>query len=193
MILDGAASGANFAISGNSFNTLSGWLPFGSTPSTGDSYAIFYDTGGLISGTLPSGYVPPFGRNYIQCSVGYADTANTAIRETGIVLSGRNSLRLYGMAVQDFQVPISGGSATTLQVYSYYDQFYTGIKPQLIIINGTGVSVADTTGTMVGASGQWEKIALTFTATGTGQFTARLQSNTSGIGGSCYFDAMSIG
>ena len=41
-------------------------------------------------------------------------------------------------------------------------------------------------------SGIWEQLNLSFTATSAGLVTARLQSNTTGIVGSAYFDGFSV-
>lgn len=191
MITKGIASGANFAVSGNSETILSGWNIFSIIPQSGDKYVLYENTGNL-SGYYSSGYFPPYGDNFIQCAVGCYQRNNSAIKETGIILSGSNSIKLFGPSIQDFQVPVSGGINNTISVWGYFDDYYSGTKPQLIVKDGSGIGIADNTGIMIGNSGQWEQINLSFTPSSNGIITARLQSNCTGIGGSAYFDAFSI-
>jgi len=144
-----------------------------------------------LTGYYPSDYYPPYSREYIQTTVGCYSITDTAIRETGITYSSPNSIKLFGPACQDFQIPLASG-ITTINVRGYYDEFYSGTLPQIILKNGTGIGVADNTGTMVGNSNQWELISLSFTGTSNGILTVRLQSNCTGIGGSAYFDNLTI-
>jgi hypothetical protein len=191
MIYEGVASGANFAISGNSPNTFSGWNTLSVIPASGDKYVVFRNTDNL-TGYCPSGYHPPYSREYIQSTVGCYSVTDTAVRETGVVLSGSNSIKLFGPASHDFKIPVMGNTLNTISVFGRFDEFYLGVKPQIILLNCSGCGVAENTGVMNGISGQWEKLTLSFTPTTNGVITARLQSNTTGIGGSCYFDSFQI-
>lgn len=191
MIVSGVASGANFVVSGNSSNTLSGWNTFAITPVSGDKYVVYSNTGNL-TGYYSSGYIPPYSTNFTQCSAGCFEFNNTAIRETGIVLNGANSIRIFGAGIQDFDLPVTTSVINTVSIWGYYDAYYTGVNPQLIVKNGARCGVSDNTGTMLGNTGQWEKISLSFTPNRNGILTVRLQSNSSGIGGSAYFDTLTV-
>lgn len=189
MIIDGSGAGSNFGISGSNVNTLSGYSSFATVPYSGDRYIIFNNTG-VLTGYYGSGLYPKYGTDYIQCAVGCYERNDTAVKETGIVLSGTNSISFFGPGTQDFQFAISGN--TTISVYSYYDNYYSGVKPQLIIKNGSGIGIPDTTGTLSTNSGVWGAISLDLTPTSIGVVTARLQSNATGVGGSCFFDSFNI-
>ena len=178
-ITSGTASGASFVVLGNSPTGLTGWNPFSITPESGDAYELFWGSGTSASGV-----------DYIHCAAGCYESINSAVKETGTFLSGANSLRLFGPGVQDFKIPVSGSS--TISVNGYFNHLYSGVKPQLIVKDGSGIGVADATGTMTVDSGIWEQLNLSFTATSAGLVTARLQSNTTGIVGSAYFDGFSV-
>ncbi len=189
MITEGTAAGSNFAISGNSPTTLSGWNSLTTIPVSGDKYMIYQNTG-VLSGYYSSGDFPKYGRDFIQTAVGYYSLTNTAIKETGTLLSGANSIKLFGPGIQEFQIPVSG--ASTINVWGYFDDYYSGKKPEMVIKNGSGIGIADNTGIMVGNSGSWEKISLSFTGSKVGVLTLELRNSSTGVGGSSYFDALSI-
>jgi hypothetical protein len=189
MITAGVASGANFGVSGNSANTLSGWNIFAIVPASGDKYQLFQGTG-IFSGYYPSGYLTPYAQEYTHCAQGCYERNNIAQQETGITLSGGNSIRFFGAGVQDFNMPVSG--ATNLSVWSYYDDFYSGTLPQMIIKNGSGIGIADNTGVLNVGSGVWGQISLSVTGTSAGIITVQFRSNATGtIGAQAYFDAFS--
>jgi hypothetical protein len=193
MIYEGVASGSNFVISGNSPNTFSGWNSLSIVPASGDKYVVFQNTGDL-TGYYPSGYFPPYSRDYIQTTVGCYSVTDTARKDTTTTYLGGSSMRLFGPGFQEFNLPVSGsnGLATNLNVYSYFDDFYSGVKPQMLVLNGAPVSVNDATGTVVGNSGQWEQISLTIYPTGAGVVKVRFQSDCTSIGGSAYFDKFTV-
>ncbi len=189
MITSGNASGANFAISGCSANTLSGWNTFAITPTTGNQYVIYQNTG-VLTGYYASGYVPNYGQDFIQCAAGCYERSDTAIKETGIAASGANSIQIFGPGTQDFLIAISG--QTTVSVMGYFDAQYQGPKPQLVLNKGSGIGVADITGQMTVGSGMWEQISLSINSSLPGYINAQLRSNTTGCCGSCYWDSFSI-
>jgi hypothetical protein len=191
MITSGTASGANFVISGNSPTDLTGWAPFGITPISGDTYKVFTNSGTNMSGYVPSGQVPAYGTEFIHCAVGAYEPVNNAIKETGTVLSGSNSIRIFGPGQHDFDIPVSGTS-TTISVFANYNDVYKGNKPQLSIVNAQEVGLSDSTVSMVGVSGQWEKMSITIIPSGLGVVTARIISNATGSCGSVFFDAFGV-
>jgi hypothetical protein len=192
MITSGSGSGAYIFISGHGPQTLTGYTNFSKIPGSGDKYVIYPYTGNTTGvNVISSGFFPMLGRNIVNCSVGAFESYNVGIKETGIVLSGSNSVKLFGSASHEFKIPVSG-IQTTISVYGYYNEFYTGIKPQLIIQGGNYIGVEDTTGTMSGGSGQWEKISVSIIPSGYGILRAKIVSNSSGVGGITYFDAFNI-
>lgn len=182
-ITSGVGTGSSFVVSGNTSNVLTAYSNFIggiSTPVSGDRYALYWGSGTSASGI-----------DYIHTSVGCYQTANTAIRDSGnIALSGINSIKFLGPAYQDFKIPVTGVS-TIVSVWGYYDQNYSGTKPQLAVRDNSYLGISDTTGTMQGLSGQWERMAVTVTPNGNGIINARLISNSTGFG-FCYFDAFDV-
>lgn len=176
-ITSGVASGETFIVSGNSPTVLTGYSSFSITPSSGDAYELSWGSGSSNSGI-----------NYIHTSVGCFSVSNTSIKETGIVLSGINSIKLFGPSSQDFSLPVSG--ATTLSVWSYKDFNYIGINPSMSISNGSGFSISDRSVTGIAGTGVWEQLSLSFTGSSAGYIDVRLQNNSTGTC-SCYFDSFS--
>jgi hypothetical protein len=188
VITSGTASGSQAYISGNSSTVLSGVSTFAITPISGDSYVLYQATGNLSG--LVNGYVPPYGRNVIHSNLGCYEGPNRAYRETGFSYSGQNSIRLTSYNFQDFRVAASG--ATTLNVHGFYDSIYNGPPPSLIINDGAYIGVDDVTGSMSGGANQWETLSLSVTPTIPGILKVRVKSNSTGIGGFCYFDSFSV-
>ncbi len=188
MIYEGVGVGSNFCISGNSSNTLSGWNSFVTIPKSGSKYIIYQATGN-ITGYDPSGYYPPYCRDYIQTTVGCYSVTDTAIQNTGIVLSGSNSLQLFGSSQQDFKIATSG--ATTCNIWTYRDTHYQGTKQTFEILEASGIGIPNKIVTGVASAEMWEQLSLSFTGNAPGVATLRISSLTTGIGSS-YWDAISI-
>lgn len=180
-VTSGVASGESFIISGNSPTVLSGYSTFTTVPVSGDAYEISWGSGNNNSGI-----------NYNHVNVGCFARSDAAKKDVTTYLSGTNSIKLFNRAFQDFNVPVSSGASTTVSVWGYFNDHYSGTKPQLIIKDNPFLQVNAVTGVMVGASGQWEQISANFTPSGKGIVTARVQSNSTGIGGVANFDAFSI-
>ena len=191
MITSGTASGAYLYVSGNTNTVLSGWQTLAIIPASGDRYSIYCGTG-YATGLIPSGETPKFGGNFVNFPVGCYSNINTAIKETGTVLSGVNAIKIFGPGYQDFYIPVNSGVSTSVKVWTYFDDYYSGTKPQLVIKETNYIQIKAVTGTAVGASGAWEQLTTTFTPSGNGIVTARLQSNASGANGSTYWDAFSV-
>lgn len=183
----GQGAGGSFVVSGNSPTTLTGFGPFvgnGSVVVTGNAYSLYWGSGSSASGI-----------DYIHTTVGCYNCQDTALQETGIFLSGNSSVKLVGPSYQDFRIPVTGAS-TVISVWGYYDQFYSGtLKPQLTIWGGEYIGVAPQTGTMIGTSGIWERIALTIVPNNNGMVNARVSCNAdlTGMGiGTTYFDSFDV-
>lgn len=179
-IVSGTASGSYNLITGNTKTTLSG-SAWSVQPDSTSMYWLFRESG--IGTGIYSTNISP----------GCYQTPSCATRESGTIYrTSPNSIKLFGPSYHNFDLAISSGN-TTVSVYGYYDDLYTGIKPQLSIINGGEVKVPDITGTMTGASGQWEQISVNIFPSDKGVVTARIINNSTGnIVGSVFFDDWSV-
>ncbi len=124
-------------------------------------------------------------------AIGAYERSNTWVRETTIVRTGANALAATGPAVQDFDLPVDA-VATTVTVYLRKDSTYAGTAPQLKVVNGTEAGVADATATHTAAADTWQAVALTFTPTGKGIVTVRLQSNDTAGTGRAFSDDLAV-
>lgn len=180
-ISSGAASGQTFIVSGNSNNILTGYSTLSISPTSGDLYSLYWGSGSAASGI-----------DYIHCPAGAMTYYNSAIKDSGNINNSTPfSLKFFGPGHSDFFVPVDS-ALTNLSVRSYFDSFYSGARPYLIVKDGAYISVSDNTGANNGAVNTWNTISLSFTPSGKGVITARLQSNATGIGGSCYFDDLVV-
>ncbi len=182
-IMSGTASGEQYLISGNEARTihLQSGITWTTTPDNTSLYHIYRESG---IGT---------GIHSVGVCVGAYEVVNVGIKETGVVKTGPNSLRIIGQGYHDFDIPVSGGVSNTVGISGYYDDLYTGTLPQLKILNGSEIQVNDNTGTMTAASGTWQGITVSFVPSGNGVVTARLVSNSTGnLIGSAFFDDFSV-
>ena len=170
---------SSFIISGNSATVVSGYTNFDYTPVSGDEYHLYWGSGN--AGSAGSGI------NYIHGAPGCFALGNTATKSTGIYQTSPSAIRLSGPSSQDFYIPVDAVS-TTVSVQSYYDSLYSGTRPQMMVKCGGYIGVSDNTGTNSAGPDFWTGISLNFTPSGKGVVTLRLQSNSTGAGGSAYFD-----
>jgi hypothetical protein len=175
-IISGSGSGSSFVISGNSATIISGFSATSFPPSTGSTYHIYWGSGSAASGI-----------NYIHGAPGCFSRGNTALKSTGIFDTSPSSIRISGPGSHNFYIPVDA-TPTTFSVKSYYDSFYSGIRPQMLIYGAAHLGVSDNTGTNSAAPDFWTGISLTFTPSGKGVVTVLLRSNATGAGGSAYFD-----
>jgi hypothetical protein len=125
--------------------------------------------------------------NTINYACGALEAGPFALKGTATVRTGSNALELHGPSFYDFQFPVDNVS-TTITVYGRFDSVYAGTKPQMLVLNGTEINVADATATMTGAADTWEQLSLTFTPNAKGVVTIRLQANSTAANGKSFFD-----
>jgi hypothetical protein len=135
--------------------------------------------------------IRPAGGASTGTAVGAYEYHDSAVRETSTVRTGSSAIKFSGPGDHEFVVPVNN-ALTTIKIYTQFDGSYAGTKPQMQIINGTEIGVADATATAVGSSGSWEELSLTFTPTAKGIITVRLISNSTAASGNAYFDDFSI-
>jgi hypothetical protein len=168
-------------------------------------------TGDMLDRPKPSG--PGFnssistGSNRFATSlptVGAFEYGNIATKETGIVLSGANSIKLSGPGFHDFKVLVSG--ATNISIWGRYNANYatglsnivgslpfSGYLPQAFLLQNNAIGVNAQTGTMTAAVDTWQQLTFnSFTPSSNGVVTLRLLSTTISGSGIAYFDALSI-
>jgi len=131
----------------------------------------------------------PAGGASILPAIGALERGNSWVRETATFRSGPNAISCTGPAYQDFFLPVEP-VATTVSVYMRYDATYdaTISRPQFSVLNGEECGVAAASAAMVGASGAWEQVSLTFTPTRQGIVTLRLSSYDNNGAGHVYAD-----
>lgn len=160
-------------------------------PAAGSPALGYGDDGNAPTVDLRNNPRPAGGTSALK-ALGALERANTWARETTTVYSGANALSITGPGYQDFQLAV-GPTPTTIGCYMAYDSTYAGTKPQLKILNGTEAGVADATATL-GAVGAltFSQLTLSFTPTGNGIVTVRLQSNDTNGAGKAYADQFSV-
>lgn len=125
-------------------------------------------------------------------AVGALELHDTAARETSVVDTGSNAIKLVGPSDHDFPIPVDATS-TTITVRARYDTNHaTTNKPQATILGGEEIGVATETKTMTAAVDTYE--TLTFSAispTAKGIITLRLISRSAAGNGIAYFDTVS--
>lgn len=136
-----------------------------------------------------TGATRPSGGASTSYAVGAYERGNFGTKETSVTHAGAAALKLTGPGYQDFQVPVDA-SSTTVTVYGRYDTNHAATnKPQIQVLNGTGIGVADATATMTVGVDTWEAVALTFTPTAKGIVTIRCISRSAAGNGIAYFDS----
>lgn len=169
-IVAGTGSGQTTTVSSNTATVLT--VPtWGTNPDNTSQYKLYRQTD----------------ENTVNAACGCLERGNTMTKDTTTVRTGSNSLRAFGPAIQDFEIPVDA-VPTTITVWTRYDSTYAGTLPQVKVINGGECGVNDATATAVGAANAWEQLTLSFTPTRAGIVTIRLQSNCTATLGSAYFD-----
>lgn len=125
--------------------------------------------------------------NTVNYAVGCYERGDTAVKDTGTVRTGPNSIRIAGPGVQDFNMDVNA-SLTNVRVWVQWDGNYSGTKPQMFALANGENGVTLQTATAVGSSGSWELLSVSFTPTSAGIITIRLQSNSTTPTGMTYFD-----
>jgi hypothetical protein len=199
VIRSNTAVGAN-TLSGESFSLhhhmgetfMWGMTPRPETMPMDDSPLLGFGAAGSPTVSTDALGIPrPSGGGSNLKAIGWLERSNTAVRETSTVRTGLNALRITGPGVQDFDIPVDA-VATTISIYTRWDGTYTGSKPQIHLINGTGCGVVDASDIATGSSGSWEELSLTFTPTSKGIVTIRLQSNDTNGAGQTYWDDLTV-
>lgn len=129
--------------------------------------------------------------NAINAGVGCYENGQSAIKETGTVRTGSNSIRIPGAGYYDFAIPVNAVSAT-ITIYAQYDSAYSGTLPSISIINGTECGVANATNTLVGSANTWVQLTLTIVPTSQGIVTLRCLSSSTTPTGNAFFDDYNI-
>jgi hypothetical protein len=162
-------------------------------PMAGSPLLGFGNDGTQTAYDLRNNPRPAGGGNALP-AVGALERGNTFAKETGTVHTGSNAISATGPAYQDFLLAVASGTTYTLSIYVNYDGSYTGIAPQLSVLNGGEAGVSDQTVTAGGsAGGGWTQIVLaSFNPTSNGFVTVRVQANdTSGVS-ETVFDSFAI-
>jgi len=170
-IRSGTGSGQTRTIASNTATVQTVSSSWGVTPDSTSQYWIYRGTN----------------ENTVNAACGAFERGNTMTRSTVLARTGSYSLRAFGPAVQDFDIPVSAVS-TTVTVWVQWDSTYAGTKPSMSVLNGGECGVSDATATATGSAGSWEQLSLTFTPTAAGIVTIRLQSSCTSTLGSAYFD-----
>ena len=133
----------------------------------------------------------PSGGESTSYAWGAYERHDTWIRETTTVRTGSNALSCLGPGDGDFHVPVDAAS-TTVTVYMRYDTNHAATnKPQMKVLNGEEIGVAEATATMTAAVDTWEQLSLNFTPTAKGIVTIRLISRSAAGNGKAFADDFS--
>lgn len=133
----------------------------------------------------------PSGTASANKTAGAFERGNTWSQETSTVRTGSNALSVTGPGYQDFDLAVAA-SQTTVTVYVRYDSTYAGTLPQMKVLLGTEVGVADATATAVGSANTWEQLTLTFTPNRAGRVTIRLVSSDTNGSGRAFADDFAV-
>lgn len=160
-------------------------MPMASSPLLGRGATAGGPTVDILNRARPSG----------GASTSYAwgafERHDTAVRETSVVDTGSNAIKITGPGDHDLFIPVDA-SLTTITIRVRYDTNHaTTNKPQAVILNGEEVGVATETKTATGDVDTWETISFTpFTPTAKGFITLRLISRSAAGNGIAYFDTV---
>jgi hypothetical protein len=119
---------------------------------------------------------------------GMVESRSRPHRETTIVRTGDNSIRITGPGPLEILLPVDATS-TIVSVYGRYDSDYTGTLPQLVVTDIPGQT--ERTDIITGAADQWEQLSVSFTPTSKGIARIRLINNATNFG-QCFFDDLDV-
>ncbi len=134
----------------------------------------------------------PAGGASLVPTIGSMEAHDTGAQELSVVRTGTAALILDGPGDHDFLLPVDA-VLTTLSVWTRFDTNHgTTTRPQMQILNGGAIGVADATDTATGAVDTWEQLELAFTPTAKGYVTVRLRSRPAAANGKAYFDDFAV-
>jgi len=130
----------------------------------------------------------PAGGQSILKAVGALERHDTGGQELTTYHTGPSALVLTGPSDQEFIVPVDAAS-TTITVWARYDTNHGATnKPQMMVVGGEGIGVAEATDTMAAAVDTWEQLSLTFTPTAKGFVRVRFINRAAAGNGVAIFD-----
>ncbi len=134
----------------------------------------------------------PAGGQSAAFTVGAMECHDTAVQETTTVDATGSGWVIVGPGDHEVVVPVDA-TATTLNIKARYDTNHgTTTKPQIQVVGGGQIGVADATATMTAAVDTWETLSLSFTPTAKGYVTLRVRSRASAGNGKAFFDTFSV-